>query len=186
MANKIPDTVKLQTIENHGSNGLLGPVPSILISGQEIPNNLLLAVELEFDDDSWTIVWEKTVNVLKIWQIDVQHIDILNIQPPILLYETVEKAVLQLLFTIIMDECYQASILQTQINCTDIAFISTMRIDIVKPLLESYMANETKCAQSEFYIDHFESVQLNENFDESVLKRLDSSNIINFEVKLCH
>lgn len=180
------NTSEQQTDENYVFNGLLEPVPSILISGQEIPNNLLLAAELQFDDELWTIVWEKTVNILKIWQIDAQNIDTLNIQPSILFYETIEKSVLQLLFIIIMDECYQASILQTQINCTDIAFISTMQGDIVKPLLKSYTANETKCAQSKFYIDNFESVQLNGNFDETILKRLDSANIINFEVNLCH
>lgn len=179
-------TFEEQTDKNQDLNGLLEPVPSIIISGQEISNNLIMSIDLQFGDELWTIVWEKTVSVLKMWHIDAQNIDTLNIQPPILLYAIVKRAILQLLFTITMDECYQASILETQINCTNIDFIASMRADIVEPLVKSYMANETKCVQFKFFIDNFERVQMNENFDETALKHTNSSNIINFEVKLCH
>lgn len=143
-------------------------------------------VELQFDDELWTIVWEKTMNLLKVWQIDARNIDTLNVQPSILLYELVNRSVLQLIFTIIMDECYQASILNTQINCTDVDFIQSMRADILKPLLKSYMANDTKCVQSEFFVENFERVQTIGNFNETALKHSNSPNIISFEVKLCH
>lgn len=140
---------------------------------------------MQFGDELWAIVWEKTVDT-KLWQIEAQNIDALNLQSPILLYEIVKRALLQLLFTITIDECYQASIFQAQINCTDTNFIPSMRADIVKPLVKSFMANETECVQSEFFIEDFERVEMSENFQEIVLNRPSSSNIVNFEVTLCH
>lgn len=174
--------------DNEDSIEIFKPNPIILISGQEISNNLLVSIDLQFGDELWSIVLEKTVNKLQIWEIDAQNIDTFIIKPPILLYEMVKRSILKLLFTIIMDECYQESIYQTQINCTNIDVIASLRADIVKPLLKSFMANETKCVQTEFFVDDFERVvQINDDSDENVSKyRLDSSNIINFEVNLCH
>lgn len=178
------DKPEILTNDNHdNSNELAKADPSLLISGHELSNNLLLAVDLQFGDDIWTIVWKKTVGILKMWQIDAQNVDALNISPPILMYKIVEKAVLQLVFTIIMEECYQASVRQTEIDCTDIDIVPKMKADIIKPLLKSFMTNG-KCVQAEFYIDHFKQVQTNGNFDQ--LEHLNSSNIISFELKLCH
>lgn len=178
-------TSEEQTDDNQEANGSVKPVPSILISGQELSNSLLMSVGLQFGDDLWAIVWEKSVDT-KLWQIEARNIDALNLQPPILLYEIVKRALLQLLFTITIDECYQASLLQTQINCTNSNFIPSMRADIVKPLVKSFIANETDCVHSEFFVENFERVEMSENFQEIVMKQADSANIINFEVKLCH
>lgn len=167
--------------DNQRSNRSIEPVPSILISGRVISSNLLLAIDLQFGDDLWTIVWGKTVEVLRVWQIDIQNIDKLNIQPSISMYKMVEKSVLQLLFTIIMHECNRASNHQS-----DVDFISNLRDDIVKPLLKSFMTNETKCSQSVFYSDHFKMVQMGGNFDKAELERVNLPNIISFDLKLCH
>lgn len=160
--------------------------PSISISGQDVSNSLLMSVQLQFDDELWSIVWEKAVDT-KLWQIEAQHIDAFNVQPPVLLYEIVERALLQLLFSITIDECYQASLLQnTQLNCTNTNFMPPMQADIVTPLVNSFMANDTTCVQSEFLIENFQTVEMSEHFQEILLKRANLSNIINFEIKLCH
>lgn len=163
------------------------PLASITISGHEISNNLRLAIDLQFADAIWTIVWEKTVNVVKQWHIDVQNIDNLSIQSSNLLHEIVGKAVSQLLFAIITDECDQEAAIHTQVNCTDIDFKSKIQSGIVKPLLESYMAHGTACAQSEFAVDHLQIVQPNEHFDgRAGGERSTLPNIVRFDVKLCH
>lgn len=85
-----------------------------------------------------------------------------------------------------MNECYELSSTgRGEIDCADVDFVPQMRADVVKPLVKSFMeSNGTECAQAEFFVDNFEMVEAGGNFDR--LEHFDSSNIISFEIKLCH
>lgn len=170
----------------NNQSGISSTKPSILITGSEISKNLLSIVQLKFGNQLWTIAWQTRVSLFKYWRINARNIDSFDIHPTEL-FDLIEKSTLQLLYMMIIEECYQLSIQSGNIDCFSMDYSPVLRADIVNPLLQSYIANTTACVQTKFYLDHFEmQIGGTASKNRSTLVPESSTEIIGFEVNLCH
>lgn len=181
---------QMSPMEHQISNNLAKPEPYIEISGHNISTNLLAVIDLQIDDEIWTIAWQKKLNLGKYWQIEVMNIDELDLEPNEL-NEIIQKSMLQILSTILMEECYQAAIHGAEIDCFNTDFVGDLRTFVIMPLTKTYMSNERACAYAEFYTDHI-AIREGEPFEQTETEQLDqlkrqpSTEFIGFDVKLCH
>lgn len=164
--------------------------PTLIISGRELTESLITTVEFELYNHQWTIMWQKQVSSIKFWRIDAQNIDSIDIHPLDLL-NLIDQTTVQLLYLMIMDDCAQTVIRGGNFDCFSMDYLPKLRKEVTKPLLKSYMAKTTKCVKSEFYLDHLK-MQIGDPFKQRAynssnsLEKESTTELIGFEVKLCH
>lgn len=185
-----PETSVEIIIQAMNSSGIETSLTSLVISARELPQHLLSAVQLKFNNNLWTIVWLDEVSAMKFWRIDVLNIDSINVHPLELL-TVLEQTIFQLLNLIIMEECIQSVIVSEDIDCFEIDYLPKLRKDFIVQLLQSYKTNNSECLKSEFYADNFE-MQINGIFEqitavhENPFEIKLTTDVICFEVNLCH
>lgn len=164
--------------------------PLLIISSEDISTNLLSTLKFQFEDEIWQFSWREKVSVLKSWSINAKNVDSLT-NNKTELHDRIIKTLIQILNTIITEDCYRQIIHGTNNNCSKINFVSQLRKKVVKPLLKSYIAHKKECVRVGFYIDHFK-IRNGGNFGkilETNLVELEHgkpAEIVRFKISLCH
>lgn len=164
--------------------------PLLIISSQDISTNLLSTLTFQFADEVWLFAWQEEVSVLRSWGILAQNVDSLT-NNKIKLHNHILKTLIQILNTIITEECYRQMIQGGENVCFKIDLVSQLRTKIAKPLLKSYISNKTACVDVEFFMDHLK-IRNGGNIEKMFAANLADievgkpAEIVRFSIKLCH
>lgn len=95
----------------------------LIISSEDISTNLLSTLKFQFEDEIWKFSWREKVSVLRSWSINAKNVDSLT-NNKTELHDRIIKTLIQILNTIITEDCYQQIIHRGNNICSKINFIS--------------------------------------------------------------